>query len=660
MTTISSLLPLVLFLIQLSSNLGAGWREKDRRAWQYCIVGAGPAGLQMGFYLDRAERDYVILEKANISGVFFKEYPRHRKLISINKRHTGKTNKEFNLRHDWNSLISDDETLQMKYYSKEFFPPADTYVQYLNDYARKLKLNIRYDTNVQNISRPTDGESFSFVDQHGYAYTCRILIMSTGYSLPHEPSFEGFEHTEGYQTISLDQEEYEGKSVLILGRGNSAFETADHIIGSTNVIHMVARSRVRMAWETHYVGDLRAVNNGLLDTYQLKSLDGILEGDISEMAILKRPDGRLVLVDQYEMDLAREENMTDHNIENHVVHMMPDNFALREPYDKVIRCLGFKFDNSIFNNDSKPMMGESKLSKFPKMSANYESTEVPGLFFAGAISHAVDHPKSAGGFIHGFRYTARALFQMLEVRYQSQRWPSVPLRITELINHIVKRINEASGTYQMFGVLADVVVIHGDNMECEYVEEFPLKLLPKFTELTGINASQVIVISMEYGKDFSGPGKDIFGPQRATSDPELAHLSNFLHPVLYYYRALPTAQDMMSLGPKDILPDPYRLHHIVEDFLTDWTAPVSHILLLRRFLESCLGHDMRYFFDTTCFQLAMTHDALPLSCQEYYMKGQGLEGNDIYWGHINEMQDHLMAGRYQTEVTESSPVWAHK
>ena len=35
---------------------------------------------------------------------------------------------------------------------------------------------------------------------------------------------------------------------------------------------------------------------------------------------------------------------------------------------------------------------------------------------------------------------------------------------------------------------------------------------------------------------------------------------------------------MMSLGPKDILPDPYRLHHIVEDFLTDWTAPVRYAL----------------------------------------------------------------------------------
>ena len=40
----------------------------------------------------------------------------------------GNQNKEFNFRHDWNSLISDDETLQMKYYSRKYFPPADDYV----------------------------------------------------------------------------------------------------------------------------------------------------------------------------------------------------------------------------------------------------------------------------------------------------------------------------------------------------------------------------------------------------------------------------------------------------------------------------------------------------------------------------------------------------
>jgi len=36
--------------------------------WQYIIVGAGPAGLQMGYYLQHSGRDYVILERSDISG----------------------------------------------------------------------------------------------------------------------------------------------------------------------------------------------------------------------------------------------------------------------------------------------------------------------------------------------------------------------------------------------------------------------------------------------------------------------------------------------------------------------------------------------------------------------------------------------------------------
>lgn len=36
----------------------------------YIIVGAGPAGLQLGYFLQKAGRDYVILEKTNISGEY--------------------------------------------------------------------------------------------------------------------------------------------------------------------------------------------------------------------------------------------------------------------------------------------------------------------------------------------------------------------------------------------------------------------------------------------------------------------------------------------------------------------------------------------------------------------------------------------------------------
>ena len=86
----------LLLLGPASLGDGAGADSHD-----YCVVGAGPAGLQLGLQLQDAGRDYVILERASGPGAFFTRYPVHRKLISINKRHTGRQNKEFNMRHDW-------------------------------------------------------------------------------------------------------------------------------------------------------------------------------------------------------------------------------------------------------------------------------------------------------------------------------------------------------------------------------------------------------------------------------------------------------------------------------------------------------------------------------------------------------------------------------
>ncbi len=74
----------------------------------YLILGAGPAGLQLGYYLDRARRRYVLLEEGDSPGTFFKTMPRHRRLLSINKIHTGHDDPELNLRWDWNSLLTDD------------------------------------------------------------------------------------------------------------------------------------------------------------------------------------------------------------------------------------------------------------------------------------------------------------------------------------------------------------------------------------------------------------------------------------------------------------------------------------------------------------------------------------------------------------------------
>lgn len=75
---------------------------------------------------------------------------------------------------------------------------------------------------------------------------------------------------------------------------------------------------------------LRSVYSELIDTYQLKSLDGILEGRINEF------------------NLEKHNNKLYFDAGNLPDSM--DNFALREGYDIVIRCLGFEFNDSLFTS----------------------------------------------------------------------------------------------------------------------------------------------------------------------------------------------------------------------------------------------------------------------------------------------------------------------
>lgn len=82
-----------------------------------------------------------------------------------------------------------------------------------------------------------------------------------------------------HQVDPEDVSSFRNKRVLVVGRGNSAFEVAEHIQGHTAYVHLAGskRGQVRLAWETHYVGDVRAVHTHMLDSYMLKSLDAVLE-----------------------------------------------------------------------------------------------------------------------------------------------------------------------------------------------------------------------------------------------------------------------------------------------------------------------------------------------------------------------------------------------
>ena len=120
--------------------------------------------------------------------------------------------------------------------------------------------------------------------------------------------------------------------------------------------------------------------------------------------------------------------------------------------------------------------------KYPKLSYDYSSRNVKGLYFAGALTHELDYKRGAGGFIHGFRYTSRALVRILNHRLPrtskgSTPWPSTLLNKNEFISgeYMLSRINSMAGPYQMFAELCDLIVFEADEKICKNEKKRKLK-----------------------------------------------------------------------------------------------------------------------------------------------------------------------------------------
>ncbi len=500
---------------------------------EYLVIGAGPAGLQMAYFLEQAGRDYLVLEAGSAPGTFFTTFPRHRELISSNKRYTGSNDPEFNLRMDWNSLLSDDPALRFTGYSERYFPQADDLVRYLGDFATAFRPRIQYDTRVAQITR---NGCFRATDERGNSYDAERLIIATGVSKPYVPSIPGIETAELYTTVSMDPRDFVDQRVLIIGKGNSAFETAGNLIETAAVIHVAGPSSIRMAWRTHFVGHLRAVNNNFLDTYQLKSQNALLDGKVER--IERSSDSYLVTV-----SFSRA-NEVKRNLR----------------YDRVIVCTGFRFDSSIFGEECKPEL--TIKDRFPAQTSEWESTNVPDLYFAGTLMQVRDYKKSTGGFIHGFRYGVRSLHRMLEKKYCGQDWPHYSLggEPQALMEAVVARVNRTSALWQQFAFLCDLIVVDADR-RARYYEEMPVD----YVHDSGFGTADCyFMITLEYGPDHDKVDPfDISVSRIAQDDPMHSHDARYLHPVVRRYRRNELVAE----------------HHVAENLENDWAGQAQRVPL---------------------------------------------------------------------------------
>jgi thioredoxin reductase len=486
---------------------------------EYVVIGAGPAGLQVAYYLQRAGRDYVVLEAGPTPGTFYRTFPRHRRMISINKPHTGWHDAEKDLRVDWNSLLSDDPALRFTRYTGRYFPHADDYVRYLTDFAHGL--DVRCGHRVDRVAA-----GFEVTCANGAAFSAQRVVVATGFGAMNVPPIPGVGTTERYWDVSVDPKEFTDQRVLVIGKGNSAFETADNLTEHAAVIHVAGPRSINFAWRTHFIGHLRAINNNFLDTYQLKTQNMVLDGDV--LRIERRPDDYLVT-----FAYARRDKV------------------VQLAYDRVITCTGFRMDASIFAADCRPALAID--DRFPALTAEWESVNVPGLYFAGTLTQSRDFKKHTSAFIHGFRYGIRALSHMLDEKHHGGGWPHRTVPRAGLADAVLARINRASGLFQQFGFLCDVITPDG-----RYYEEMPLDYVP---------FGDCVTVSLEYGTGHDAIDPfDVEAGRRWEADETKD--DRYLHPVVRRRRNHRVVATL----------------RLPEDICNDWTDDEMYRAPLRAFL----------------------------------------------------------------------------
>ncbi len=510
--------------------------------YDYLIVGAGPAGLQLAYFLEQRNQSYLVLERGQTVSQFFVDFPKHRKLISINKAYTGFDDPEINLRWDWNSLITYDEQKRFKDFSKDYFADPDYLVEYLSHFAKHNKLNIALNSSVEKISKDT----LFKVKTKNRTYTANKLIMATGVSKPFTPDIPGIEHTTNYTEMSVNGEDFINKRVLIIGKGNSGFETADALIPYTSLIHIASPNPIRMAWKTHYVGHVRAVNNNLLDTYQLKSQNAVINSKIKR---IKKVNGKFYV--EFAYTLANDE------VES-------------IPYDEVLVCTGFRFDDSLFDESCKPQMRIKK--RFAALTPSFESKNIEDLYFCGTIMQERDFKKKQSGFIHGFRYNIEFLDKYFQYRYQGKNFENKLLNAQpeSACKAIVKSVNRPSGLWQQTGYICDVLAWDEKSQRYRYFKN----LCSQYIEEQDSYFKQfkhLFIVTLEFGQARINRYPNVFAIERIHKDDySRADMSTGIHPIIRYFHNGKLKQD----------------HDVIEDFDSMWQEEV-HTKPLLEFLKKC-------------------------------------------------------------------------
>jgi putative flavoprotein involved in K+ transport len=171
------------------------------------VIGAGPAGLGAAATLHRAGIEPIVLERSTMVGARWHTYYDRLRLQSPR----------------WLTNLPGHRFPR----SAGRWPTRDAVIEYLDRYAEKHRLQVRFQATVQRIDRHPRGWRVRCPDGD---LTAPVVVVATGYNnIPFIPEWDGRERFTTpliHGSAFKNADPFAGQHVLVVGAGNSGSEIA--------------------------------------------------------------------------------------------------------------------------------------------------------------------------------------------------------------------------------------------------------------------------------------------------------------------------------------------------------------------------------------------------------------------------------------------------
>jgi thioredoxin reductase len=437
------------------------------------VVGSGPGGLQVAYYLSRLGLDHAVISADPGPGGMFRRFPFFQRLLSWTKPHAQlpHASKAYE-RYDWNSLVAFEPEhraiMPELMDGTSEFPARAEMEEGIRLFSERTGLQVAYQTPWQGTSR--EGDRYVLHTPSG-EYRSRVVIFAVGIAEPLLPETPGIEHTAHYAD-TRDAASYADRRLFIIGKQNSAFELASGLLQWASPIILASPRPAQLSVNLHSLGGVRA-------RYLQPWEDADLGGGVFIL------DASIERIERHAGGLAVHTRRTA-NGEPFVVEV-----------DEVIAATGFRSPLLDLEDVGVTIFGRSGL---PTMTNAYESATAPRVYFAGTIMQGVSGLKKYGipansGAVHGHRYNARLLVDDIATRHfgmPRQRPAVVP---GDVVDEMLTAASEAPELWHQKSYLARALSADPDGT----IRDEGIVSLAEYVDATGPDGAAITIETNEQG-----------------------------------------------------------------------------------------------------------------------------------------------------------------